>query len=839
VSYPTVAGTAVEGTPYREAQMCLGPVWANSYYLFFLSGTSTPTNIYQNGTLTTAFPAGNRVTSDAYGRFAPIYLDPSIIYRVQFFNSAGVRQWQVDPYTSQLSTVGTSSLSPYGFQIAPTGEFTLDAPNTGGTGITLTLKAGVLGSAALRVTGTLAGNSAIIINNSATTGAQTATFAATNKPGTAASSPAGWLPITCDGVQYYTPIWHGNNFTPYVANPTALGEVINASTVTFTGTGLTTVTGGTATPSNWFSPTAAGIGAGYYINITKTGGLSGLAFVEVAPTTATVAPAGATYTGGTLSANYNGNTASNYTVILSTGQTISGCTFTNGSATFTTPSTNITGTPSTIITVTPQGVWANITTGGLTISSNAAAPITGTYQLSTSVSGSPIVATGTITLSNNNGVQSPTYNGVTPIVYAGNGTATVNGVASSNWYAPTTASIGASYYLLITQTGGTSGYSFSTATGTPVNITSGGLSIGITGTGTPTNFVTGTYQISSDSAGANVLGSGTITLNGSPIQSPTWNGTTPLFLAANGTATLNGVSTSNWYSPTTSNVGSGYYINITRTGGTTGVSFATALGSWTNITNSGLSIGLSGTSGNVGTVNAVGTWSISSSNTGSPVLGTGSITLSQSGLTVVHVYATAGTTTETIPSGSTTMTIELFGACGGGGGGGGGGNSGGCGGGGGYARSAYTVTGHTGQNVSYTLAAAGTGGVGSTGAGLGGAAGGTPSASTASTGSFTITTMTANGGGGGGAGGPLGSQHGTGGTGSSASGGNVANTSGSAGSNGDNSGGFNGTVGTTATGVNYAYTGDGGMYGLGYFMGAGSLTNGSPGNPGAIVFYYQ
>ena len=840
MSYPTVAGTAVEGTPYREAQVCLGTRWANSYYLFFLSGTSTPTNVYQNGTLTTAFPSGNRVTSDAYGRFAPIYLDPSIIYRVQFFNSAGVQQWQVDPYTSQLSTVGTSSLSTYGFQIAPTGEFTLDAPNTGGTGITLTLNAGVLGSAALRVTGTLAGNSAIIINNSVTTGAQTATFAATNKPGTVGSvsvtatvapsgatytggtltapftagptgsgygitlstgqqitgvsftnggtafttpstnitgtptttiniapGPAGWLPITCDGVQYYTPIWHGNNFTPYAASPAALGEVIVASTVTFGSTGLTTVTGGTATPSNWFSPTAAGIGAGYYINITKTGGLSGLAFSAA------------------------------------------------------------------------QGSWTNIGAGGLTISSNAQATITGTYQLSSSVSGSPIVATGTISLSNNNGVQQPTYNGITPLVLAGNGTATLNGASSTNWYLPTTANIGGSYYLLITQTGGTAGYSFSAATGTPALISTGGITVGINGSGTPTNYVTGTYQISSDSAGLTVLGSGTITLNGSLVQSPNWNGTTPLNLAGNGTATLNGTSTSNWYSPTTSNVGSGYYINITRTGGTTGVSFAAALGSWTNITNGGLNIGLSGTSGNVGTVSAVGTWSISNSNSGSPVLGSGSITLSQSGLTVVHVYTTAGTTTETIPSGSTTMTIELFGACGGGGGGGGAGNSGGCGGGGGYARSAYTVTGHTGQNVSYTLAAAGAGGAGATVSGGTGAAGGSPGASSASSGTFTITTMTANGGGGGGGGGALSSQRGTGGTGSSASGGNAANTSGSAGSAGDNTGGFNGTVGTTAAGVNYTYTGDGGMYGLGWFSGAGTLTNGSSGNGAVAVFYYQ
>jgi hypothetical protein len=745
--------------PYREAQVDLTPTFANSYYLFSLSGGNTLTNVYTNGTLTTPFSNTGRVTSDAYGRFPPIYLDPSIIYRVRFFNSAGVQQWQQDPYSSQLSTVGTSSLSAYGFQIAPTGEFTLDAPNTGGTGVTLTINAGVLGTAALEVIGTLPGNSAIIINSSATTGAQTATFTATNKPGTATSSPAGWLPITCDGVQYYTPIWHGNNFTPYTPNPTAVGEIIVASSVTFGGNGLTTVVGGTATPGNWFSPTTVGIGAGYYIKITKTSGLSGVQFSAA------------------------------------------------------------------------NGSYANITSGGLTITSNAQATITGTYTLSSSISGSPIVATGTITLSNNNGVQSPTYNGVTPVVYAGNGTATVNGVSASNWYAPTTASIGASYYLLITQTGGTAGYSFSAGTGTPVLISAGGISIGITGTGTPTNFVTGTYQISSDSAGTVVLGSGTITINGSPIQSPNWTGTSPLNLAANGTATLNGVATSNWYSPTTSNVGSGYWIDITRTSGQSGVNFTAAQGSWTNITNSGLTIGLSGYSGTyVGSVTVNGTYQISSSNTGTPVLGAGSIALTVSGLTVIHAYTSAAAgATETAPSGTSNVQIELFGA-GGGGGGGNAGYGGGAAGGGGYSRSSYACT--AGKTMTYTLAAGGGGGAGAGAANA--SPGGNASASTVSSGTLTITTMTANG-----STGAQGAQFsgsvyspGSGTAGATASGGNQANTTGTAGANGNSLGSYS-QGGHTPTGVNNGYInygGDGG-YDL-------SNTSGLAGNAGAAVFYY-
>jgi hypothetical protein len=588
VSFPTVAGQAVEGTPYREAQSCLGPAFAGSSYRFFLTGTLTPANVYQNGILTTPFPSPvGRVTSNSFGRFPAIYLDPSVTYRVQFYDNTNTLRWQVDPYISQLSTVGTSSLSAFGFQIAPTGEITLDAPNTGGTGVTLTLKSGSLGSAALRIIGTLPGNSALIVNSSATTGAQTATFVATNKPGTQASSPAGWLPITCDGVQYYTPVWHGNPFTPYASSPSAFGEVIVGNSATFTGTGLTTVVSGTATPSNWFAPTQINVGAGYYINITKTGGLSGLAFSAA------------------------------------------------------------------------QGSWVNITGSGLTISSNAQAPITGTYQLSTSISGSPIVAAGTITLSGNGGVQQPTYNGATPLNLAGNGTATLNGVADSNWFTPTTTNIGSGFYVSVTQTGGSSGASFIGLSGV-TNITNSGLSIGVTGPGGTTYNASGTYSISSDAAGLVVLGSGTVTLTGgSLVQSPNWSGTAPLNLAGDGSATLNSAGTSSWYSPNASNVGSGYWINITRTGGTTGVNFSAAQGSWTNITNSGLAIGMTGTSGVVGTATASGTYQISSSSSGSPLLGSGTISLSLSSLTTSNTY-TSGSGTETVPPGASNVVIQAI-----------------------------------------------------------------------------------------------------------------------------------------------------------------------------------
>jgi hypothetical protein len=290
MSYPTVQGRIVEGVTYREARVDLGTRFASSFYLFFLSGTSTPTNVYQDGALATPFSPTGKVTADAFGRFPAIYLDPSVIYRVQFFNSASVMQWQQDPYVSQLSTVGTSALSAFGINIAPTGEFTMPAPNTGGSGITLTLNAGKLGSASLRLNGTVPGTSTLIVNSAATTGAQTATFVATNKPGTSTSAPAGWLPITCDGVQYYTPIWHGNPFTPYTPAPT--GAIIHIFTTP--GSGTEAIIAG---PSGTVQCEAFGAGGGG--GRPSIGGAGGLAYSLYSATTLGGAGATLTWTVGT------------------------------------------------------------------------------------------------------------------------------------------------------------------------------------------------------------------------------------------------------------------------------------------------------------------------------------------------------------------------------------------------------------------------------------------------------------------------------------------------------------------------------------------------------------
>lgn len=68
---------------------------------FFLTSTTTPTPVYQTSALTTQHT--NPVIADAAGRLPPIYLDPSILYRIEFRDSADVEIYPaVDPVNDRI-----------------------------------------------------------------------------------------------------------------------------------------------------------------------------------------------------------------------------------------------------------------------------------------------------------------------------------------------------------------------------------------------------------------------------------------------------------------------------------------------------------------------------------------------------------------------------------------------------------------------------------------------------------------------------------------------------------------------------------------------------------------
>ena len=188
----------------------LGASIPNGYYNFYVSGTTTPATVYQDAGLTTPYPAAalngsnplySVIQADGTGAWTPIFLNPQTIYRVQLYNSSWSLIEDVDPYVPPMPVTGNGQIT-----LDAQGEMTIAAPVAGGSGITLTVNARS-GGTPLELVGSGAGAPALIANTTVVAGAQTATFSATNKPGSGTTSPSKWLPITCDGATYYLPLW--------------------------------------------------------------------------------------------------------------------------------------------------------------------------------------------------------------------------------------------------------------------------------------------------------------------------------------------------------------------------------------------------------------------------------------------------------------------------------------------------------------------------------------------------------------------------------------------------------------------------------------------------------
>ena len=115
---PTPAGILFSD-PQIKPSSTTGQQRAGAYLLFFLTGTLTPANVYADGLLTTPLsqtPGSSQFscTADSAGRFNPIYLDPAVIYRVQFFNSVGVKLDDTDPYISGgLASISAETIGKF------------------------------------------------------------------------------------------------------------------------------------------------------------------------------------------------------------------------------------------------------------------------------------------------------------------------------------------------------------------------------------------------------------------------------------------------------------------------------------------------------------------------------------------------------------------------------------------------------------------------------------------------------------------------------------------------------------------------------------------------------
>lgn len=196
--------------PIARPLSATGIVMPGAYYNFYVSGSTTPATVYQDAACSLPYPTAplngsaaiySVVQADGTGAFQPIFLLPTSIYRIQLYSSSWQLVEDVDPYVPAMPTTGNGPL-----QLDAQGELVINTPTPGGTGVTLTLNARA-GGTSLQLVGAGAGSPAIIANNTVIVGTQTATFSATNKPGTGTTAPTKWLPVTCDGATYYLPLW--------------------------------------------------------------------------------------------------------------------------------------------------------------------------------------------------------------------------------------------------------------------------------------------------------------------------------------------------------------------------------------------------------------------------------------------------------------------------------------------------------------------------------------------------------------------------------------------------------------------------------------------------------
>ena len=91
--------------PLAKPLSTAGQFQPGCYLLFYQTGTTTPANVYAEGYLVTALnqtPGAGypSTTADGAGQFQPIYMDPSVIYRVQAYTAGGVLMpgGDIDPY---------------------------------------------------------------------------------------------------------------------------------------------------------------------------------------------------------------------------------------------------------------------------------------------------------------------------------------------------------------------------------------------------------------------------------------------------------------------------------------------------------------------------------------------------------------------------------------------------------------------------------------------------------------------------------------------------------------------------------------------------------------------
>ena len=86
--------------PVFRAVDATGAPMAGAQLQFYLTGTTTPATVYTSAALSTAL--SNPVAADSGGLFPPIWLDPTVTYRVQLLTSLGALVQDIDPCSESV-----------------------------------------------------------------------------------------------------------------------------------------------------------------------------------------------------------------------------------------------------------------------------------------------------------------------------------------------------------------------------------------------------------------------------------------------------------------------------------------------------------------------------------------------------------------------------------------------------------------------------------------------------------------------------------------------------------------------------------------------------------------
>jgi hypothetical protein len=163
-------------------------------------GPTIPASLTFTGNDTFAPAAGNPTTIDTPATGA----NSAIIDYLQGLSSGGAYEQFNDDHTGTPTAIGYIGYGPALFSGAAANTFGIASQ----AGILeLAVSGGTISGLTINTSGVVTFSQSTPVFQGGTTGAQVATFVASNKPGSATTSPSTWLPVNVAGATHYIPCW--------------------------------------------------------------------------------------------------------------------------------------------------------------------------------------------------------------------------------------------------------------------------------------------------------------------------------------------------------------------------------------------------------------------------------------------------------------------------------------------------------------------------------------------------------------------------------------------------------------------------------------------------------